>query len=111
MRYIDGAIQVRVCERERGCRARPLSLRPLSVQLRGAHHQQPCHNPFTTTLDLPIDKYKYKYQDKYEYKYKDKLGLSLAKFSNLFFKFGVGLVFAVKDWLRDAFKKKKKTEK
>ena len=36
--------------RERGCRARPLSLRPLSVQLRGAHHQQPCHNPFTTTL-------------------------------------------------------------
>ena len=29
----------------------------------------------------------------------NKLGLSLAKLSNLFFKFGVGLVFAVKDRL------------
>ena len=32
-------------------------------------------------------------------KRQNKLGLSLAKLSNLFFKFGVGLVFAVKDWL------------
>ena len=32
-------------------------------------------------------------------KRKDKLGLSLANLSNLFLKFGVGLVFAVKDRL------------
>ena len=40
----------------------------------------------------------YQYQAKAQNQ-QNKLGLSLAKLSNLFFKFGVGLVFAVKDRL------------